>query len=473
MSRESKLAKNTVIYFIGSFGSKMLSFLLLPVYSNYLTQEAYGNYDLIHTIIQIAYPAITLMLDNAMYVYLIGTNNFDRKNKIISFSVKTLVRNSCIAMIVCLFINHLQPVKYMFWVILWLLTFSAYNMWIQICRGYNQQKLYSLAGIVVTAVTLVGNIAGLVILKQDYRFLMVSNCLAYLIAVLLIEHRLHPLRVIQKGYPDRALKKELLKYSIPMLPNQLSWWILNVSDRLMIVYYLGTGANGVYAMACKIPAILNVVHSVFSAAWSDDILTSADMRETEKYAEKIYNIYIRVMIGISIILIASNRFVFEYIISGNFVEAYKYTYFLYVGSIFSAIGSCLGAFYGYYKKSLNVSLSTIAAATVNFLINLVFLSKFGIQVASISTCAGSIVIWIIRLLGLRGMVTVRISGINKLMFLILVPFYFTSYIDGLWRNILLIMAAVCIAILINFRTIHEVEKKFFNKILNKKESRDA
>lgn len=464
MSREKKLAKSVAIYFIGSFGSKLLSFILLPVYSNYLTTESYGSYDLIHTVIQIVYPLMTFMLDNAIYVYVIGTEDKKKKADIISFAVRILAVNCSITIVLCLLLNCIYPIQYIGWVIYWLISYSVYSTWIQVCRSLYQQKLYSLTGVIVTAVILIGNIIGLVVLRQDYKFLMVSNCLANTIAIIFLESRLHVMKYVLNGHASIKLKKELLKYAAPLLPNQLSWWVLNVSDRLMITYYLGTGANGIYAMACKIPGVLNIVHGIFAAAWSDDILTSADIRETEKYAEKIYNKYIRLMIGIAVILMSANKLLFTYIISGNFVEAYKYTYFLYIGFIFGSLGSLLGAFYGFYKKSLNVSLSTIAAALINFIINFIFMKNYGIEVASISTCIGSLAIWIVRLLGLKGQVKIKIYGMTKLMFLLLVPFYFLADMEGMMINALLIAVGVTIAVLINLNSMKEVTGALCRKL---------
>lgn len=464
MSREKQLAKNTLIYFVGSFGSKLLSFLLLPVYSKYLTAEAYGNYDLIATIIQIIYPAITLMLDNAAYVFVIRTNEKQEKKDIISYALQILFRNSGISILVFLIINSFHPIKYIGWIILWLLSSCAYTMWSQITRCLNRQKLYSATGIIVTFVTLLGNIIGLVILKGDYKFLIISNCVAYILATIFMETQIHTLKCLVEGHPTRQLKRTLTKYSIPLMPNQISWWILNVSDRVMLAFFWGTSANGMYAMACKIPSVLNIVHNIFAAAWSDDILTSKNMDETQKYAERIYNSYIRLMLGISIVLIASNRLVFEFFIAGNFIEAYKYTYFLYVGFIFSSLGSLMGAFYGYYKKSFNVTLSTIVAAAVNFFINILFMDKYGIEVASISTCVGSVAIWIVRLLGLRNLIRIKIYNKNKMMLLILIPMFFVKYIESLKWNVVIIVFASIIAILINLDSLNRIVNIICKKV---------
>jgi O-antigen/teichoic acid export membrane protein len=464
VSREDQLARSTIVYFIGSFGSKLLSFLLLPVYSKYLTAEAYGSYDLISTLLQIISPFITLMLDNALYVYVIGTDNTKERDNIISFCTKVMLTNSCVAVVGFLVFNYFCSVKYIGWIIVWLVSSNVNATWLQIARSLKKQKLYSLTGVIITAITLSGNIIGLVILGQDYRFLMISNCLAYTVSIVFLESRLHVVGFVKRGNASRSLKLKLLKYSAPLLPNQLSWWILNVSDRVMISYFLGTGANGIYAMACKIPGILMVVHGIFAAAWSDDILTSGNMKDTEVYAERIYNMYIRVLIGITVVLMSANKFLFKYIISGNFIESFKYTYFLYIGFIFSSLGSLLGAFYGYFKKSLNVSLSTIVSALVNFMINYLFLARYGIEIASLSTCAGSFTIWIIRLAGLRNIVRVRIYRATKYMFAIFIPLYFLKDIEGFVQNLVLIFAGVAVAVLINMKTIIEIGSRLLIKI---------
>lgn len=459
MSRENQLAKNTLIYFIGSFGSKILTFLLLPVYSNYLSQSQYGNYDLINTIIQILYPLITLMLDNAMYVYLISTKEKKRQEDLIAYAIRTLLINSIIAVVICVIINNVYPVQYMRWAVLWLLSYSAYNVWSQICRGFSQSKLFSATGVVVTTITLMGSIIGLIVLKLDYKVLMISNTLALASAVLIFESRIHALKYAFKGTPNKALKKELIRYTIPLLPNQVSWWFINVSDRLMLAYLWGTSTNGLYAMACKIPALLSILHSIFSMAWSDMILSAKNIKTIEKDTEKIYNAYIQISIGVAIILICSNKLIFKYIIAGNFSDGYKYTYFLYVANVFSAMAASLGAYYGYFRKSLNVGISTIVAAIVNFGINAIFMKKYGIQVASVSTLLSFIVMWIIRMMGLRGLINIKVHGYTKMLLLLLIPLYFVNYIEGFWNNITLIAVGCVMAIAINYKNIKFIIKE--------------
>lgn len=448
MSRGKNLIKNTGIYFIGTFGSKLLSYMLLPLYANYLTQDSYGEYDLISTIIQLVYPIITLMLDNAMYTFLIHPDKYNRE-EIISFAVRIFIFNSFITTGICFVISRFITIRYFGWIVAWIISVSFYNLMIQICRGYNRPPVYSASGVILTAITLVGNIVGIVVLKLDYLSLIISNVIALLSATIFLEYKLRIIRSFKILAISHELRRKLLLYSIPLIPNTVSWWVLNVSDRLMITYYIDSSANGVYAMASKIPAILTVVHSIFSLAWADDIMTSKSLEETSQYANSIYNKYISIMIGMTAVLVCGNRLIFRYAIGGNFVESYRYTYFLYLGCICSALASCLGAFYGYRKKSVNISIGSGVAAAVNVIVNFFFIPVIGVQAASISTFLGFLAMWLIRLIGLKNIVQVRVTRRNKMIFLILIPLYFTVYIETLWINILFVIGSIVFAVITN------------------------
>ena len=67
--------------------------------------------------------------------------------------------------------------------------------------------------------------------------------------------------------PDRKLFRQMLRYSLPLIPTTIFWWITGVSDRYMVADALGTDAAGLYAVACKIPTILTLLSTVFLEAW--------------------------------------------------------------------------------------------------------------------------------------------------------------------------------------------------------------
>lgn len=63
-------------------------------------------------------------------------------------------------------------------------------------------------------------------------------------------------RYIRIGGMEGSTVRAMLKYAVPMIPNTMFWWITNVSDRYIVTALCGEGANGLYAVAYKIPSIV-------------------------------------------------------------------------------------------------------------------------------------------------------------------------------------------------------------------------
>ena len=75
-SRTKNLVKETAWFAIGNFGSKILSLLLVPLYTNILTKGEYGSVDILNTTISLAIPLLTLSLQDAAFRYAL-----DRRQK--------------------------------------------------------------------------------------------------------------------------------------------------------------------------------------------------------------------------------------------------------------------------------------------------------------------------------------------------------------------------------------------------------
>ena len=75
--------------------------------------------------------------------------------------------------------------------------------------------------------------------------------------------------------PNPDLRRQMLRYCIPLIPTAIFWWIMGVSDRYMVKWFLGGAANGIYAVAYKIPTILTILATVFMDAWQLSAITES------------------------------------------------------------------------------------------------------------------------------------------------------------------------------------------------------
>jgi hypothetical protein len=79
----------------------------------------------------------------------------------------------------------------------------------------------------------------------------------------------------------------MLKYSFPLVPNNISWYIINISDRIIVSSFLGSSVNGVYAMANKFPNIMNNFSSFFFTAFKENVAIAVKKDSYEKFINLI------------------------------------------------------------------------------------------------------------------------------------------------------------------------------------------
>ena len=176
----------------------------------------------------------------------------------------------------------------------------------------------------------------------------------------------------------------MLGYSWPLIPNSLSLWVMNLSDRLIITTFLGVETNAIYAVANKIPNLLTTIQSSFSAAWMENASLTVKDGDTEEYYSKMFDVIFCMLVGITAGLIAISPILFRLLIRGDYEDAYVQMHILFAGMMFSVLSSFMGGIYAAHKRTKSVGVTTIVAAFLNLLIDFIFVKKIGLYAASLS-----------------------------------------------------------------------------------------
>ena len=109
MSRESALLKNTFIYAMGNFSSKLLSVILLPFYTYYLSTSDFGYFDLILTASSMLTPIISFQISDGLYRFLLDAKGEDEKQQVISTAFLIAIKNIIFTNIIFIIIlNSIQ-----------------------------------------------------------------------------------------------------------------------------------------------------------------------------------------------------------------------------------------------------------------------------------------------------------------------------------------------------------------------------
>lgn len=396
MNREKKIVKNTIAYTIGNFGSKILAYIMVLVYTHYITSAELGYYDIIITTVSLFQPIILMMFDDGVYRWLIDDSQKNKK-EIISTCIKTVFCTTSMSVIVILILNIKLQLDYLIGILLYLASSLFYQIILSSVRGLSNSKLYAESGILNSVLLLVFEILGVVVLKMGVEALLISKALANIITTSYIYARQIDFKgVVSKPY-NRDLAREIAHYSLPLIPNNISWWIVNSSDRYIILFFLGTTANGIYSIANKFPTIVTTVTGILYFAIQESMLKEYKAPDRDKFYSNIFEKYYSILFAMVIVGIPATRIVIELFVGESYKTSWMFSGFLYLSTVYSALSGLLGIGYQISKETKRSIYSTVGAAFVNVAINIIFIKIIGLHAASFSTLVAYVFLLIVRL----------------------------------------------------------------------------
>lgn len=460
MKRNEELLNNTIIIAIGTFTTKLLSFLLVPFYTIWLSPEDYGTYDLLVTYISFVIPFITVQLEQAIFRFCMEQKS--KAKKYYSNAMQIVLFN----MIICNVLIFLLMKKsdYLLSFVLYFNAYAIYTCSSEYLRGIGKLKLYSLINIIVSFFIVGFNIVFVYLLKYQVNGMLLSYGLANMIGVIIILAREKLIDLDTFKLKDRHTKYEMIKYSLPLIPNSISWWITNVSDRTIINWFLGSFYNGIYAVACKIPLIVNLFFSVFNLSWQQIAIVTLNDDDKKDYYNSIYDSLLKFLYSSGFCILILSTFIFKFVLDREYYEGIKQIPFLLNGVIFLSLAQFLSGIFLANKDTKNVGKSTIIAAIVNLCVNLIFIKLIGLYAASISTLISYIVMFLGRFWKLKDMFNYKIIIKNILIY----NFFFfllsilVSY-DNLIFNIFLLLISIIFFIAINMKLLGTLINKIFRR----------
>ena len=409
MNRYKKLFGNTLVLMLGNFSSKILVFLMLPLYTACLSTEEYGTVDLMMTTVNLLYPILTLLASEIALRFTLDKDA--NKAKILTTCIKLHI----VGFVVMLLFSSafkLIPQIYEYRLIFFLYYFfgTLSNILMQFSKGCDAVKEYSFTAFIKTFVTIVLNLVFLLCFKMGMIGYMYAYISADIIACLFLFLKLKLYKYVDLfSRTDTSLLKSMLSYSIPMLPNSICWWINNSLDRYLLLFFVGASATGIYSAANKIPAIIITFSTIFINAWQ---ISSVDDFGTEKnrlFFSEIYKKYSAFIICLSAIGIMFGKIITGILLDDKFVDADKSARVLMLAFVFHTMSAFLGTVYTSSKKTKTLFISTFLGAIVNLVFNILLIPKLGCIGAAIATAFAYMCVWISRLWASKKIVKLSIA----------------------------------------------------------------
>lgn len=392
-SKTKNLIKGTGIYAIGTFGTKILSFLIVPIYTYYIATEDMGLYDILMSTVNLLTPIITMQISDAAYRWIL--RDADRQNLYIRTTIQVLVFNCCLFSFLIIAGNYFVTIPYCYYFTAILISSRMLATVQKLLRAVGNQKLFAVSGICYSMIFLLLNLVQICIMDQGIKGLFRSAVIANIIALIFVIAVEPKIRINYFKKPDIDLITKFYKFSVPLVPNYLNWWVINASDRYIVTIFLGMSANGVLAIAHKFPTVLQTVLNLFTTAWQD-ISVAEKETDTGEYYTRVFRTYSKLSLSMLWPLIPITKIAILVIMNGSYKEACDFVAFYYLGTVYQSFASFYGVGYLKSTKTRNAFSTSIYGAVVNATINLLFVREIGLQAAAVSTFVGFLVMWLMR-----------------------------------------------------------------------------
>ncbi len=450
MNKYKKLAVNTAIFAIGSFGSKILVLLLTRLYTGNLSPSDSSTKELLEITANFLIPIVTFSMNEAIIRY--GLDKHYNKRQVFT-SACCITGGGLILMLILSpllglvsFLSYLDG--YTILLLVYICTSSFRSLCSQFVRARGLVKLFSFDGILTTLTLFIFNIIFISKLGLGVKGFMLSVILSDFLSALFLFFVAKLYNYLNIRYFSHDLAKSMLKFAVPLIPTAVMWIITGFSDRLFIRYMesdkvqLGEAAAGVYGYATKVPNLISMFSTIFFQAWNMSAISENDSKDRSRFYEKVYSVYQSIMFLAAAFLVAGVQLITPLFVNdskfGEYSTVYLYTPILVVAVLFMCFNQFLSSIYTATRHTKNSFWTSMVACAANILLNIALIPNFGIQGASIATLASYFICFAVRVMDARRFVPFKVDwknwGINTAVLLALCfvvikqPMFYPGYL---------------------------------------------
>jgi O-antigen/teichoic acid export membrane protein len=379
------MIKNSLIYIFGEVLNKAILFLLLPIFTKYLTPTDYGMIASFVSFVSFLSIFIGLSIHGAVNINFFKTSKEELRIYIANGLLLLLLTTLLIMFIVFVFQKPLSNKLLLdsewlyIGVILSLaqfITLLNLTLWI----AEKNSKAYSIYQILQTFIISSMSILFIVALHYDWKGQVIANLFSTLSFSLFSFYLLYKRGYLEFKYNKNDMK-DLLHFGIPMIPHDLSGWITTSGDRLLLITMVGVSATGLFTVGFQIGMIMSVLVSSFHKVWSPYLyeklsLTEVSIKSKIKIVKFTYLYFLSVFLLVLVLNFIA-KYIFIYFIDIDYAESYRYVIYILItyglnGAYFMVVGYIF-----YFKRTKQLAYITFSSSVLHLLLSYIFINLYG------------------------------------------------------------------------------------------------
>jgi len=446
-SRSSKFVKDIGIYAIGNIGSKIITFLMVPMYTHYVDKSDFGYYDLCFTWCLLLMPFVTLQLRDGAFRFLLDCDNDTRRKRIVTFVSRTLISTTILSCLITAALALFTNIQYLGYALGMLLAMSFQEVYSQVFRGLRNNRAFVTVGILSALGIGLFSIFFVVGLGWGIKGIFLANILARVLALIIVEARVRLItRNTRWSISSREVAHDILRYTLPLLPGSLCWWLTGSSDRLFITHFLGLDVNGIYAVATRFTGIIYTLAVIYYQAWQETAILQYNSPDRDRFFSRMFSSYITLLGLILVGYVFLLKVNYGWMVAEQYHESLNFIYPLGLSAVIFAAAAFFDMGYQCAKDTKRTLPAIVLSAAINVVLNFLLIKPLGVYGVIVTQLVTYLVLFIYRWHDMRRYFVLKIGKLTAVpvavMLVSALPFYHTQ---GIWLNMLyMILALACI-----------------------------
>ena len=393
MKETNRLLRNTGIIAIGNLSTKAISFFLLPLYTAILSTHEYGVIDYIITLSMFCVPCISFLMDEAIFRFLIDCKNKEEKSIIISNSFILVFIGIILFLVIIYPILVYVKYKYIWCLILFVISDIIATMISALLRGTGRTDAFAVYNFISSTIQIILNVIFIAVFYWGIEGMLSAMIIGRVVATFVYIICLKLWQYINLKKINIPKIKEMLKYAIPLIPNRVSWLIINLSSRIVIMNIMTSGALGIYAISSKFANLMDMIYGFFYQSWKESSARVLQSNDRDDFYNLVYKYLKGFMYSIVLLITSFMPIIFKFLIADTYSEAILYVPILLLATYFSNISGFYGEIFTAYKDTKIMGTSTIVAALINLVLMFIIINFWGLYAVAISALIANIVVY--------------------------------------------------------------------------------
>lgn len=427
MNNVQRFFKTATIYFFGNVITKLMSFLMLPLYTSKLAPEAFGEYGLVLSLTSLIIPLVFFQIWDSIFRFSFDHQGENEKYTVVNNGFLVMVFGFIMYFILFNIFKDYFSFDSELIIFIYSTMVGIQYFYSVIARSFQNNKIFVISGVVNTFITILLNILLIVFLEMGIRSLYISSIVGILVQCALIEYKIGFIKKIK--IHDLNINKiiEMIKFSIPLSISTVTQWLLTGFTQLTIVSELGSYTNGLFTVANKFSSILILLIGVFQFAWNEMAYLLSNEGNADNYYSKTVTEILKITALGSSVLIIAIKIIFPYFINVQYIDAISIIPVVILGTAFNSYSGFLGTIFLAKKQSNRLFITTGISAFANVLFLNLLIKPYNLLGAVISLAIAFIIGTILRIIMLKRYANVSPKNSSYFTLLILGVSIFIYY----------------------------------------------